>query len=82
MSDHYGVALTDACGGFAALKPPNRMSVSAGIAANLVIQQTGAPKTPWTAAETPYMVHPADALASRRHEAVVFVGPARTGKGK
>ena len=80
MSDHYGVALADACGGFGALKPPNRMSVSDGIAANLVIQQTGAPKTPWTAAETPYMVHPADALASRRHEAVVFVGPARTGK--
>ena len=80
MSDHYGVALSDACMGFEALKPPTRMRVSEGVAANLIIQQPGAPKTPWTASETPYMVHPTDALASRKHEAVVFVGPARTGK--
>ena len=66
--------------GFEALKPPTRMRVSEGVAANLIIQQPGAPKTPWTASETPYMVHPTDALASRKHEAVVFVGPARTGK--
>lgn len=80
MSVHYGIALSDACRGFEALKPPTRMSVSEGVAANLVIQQPGAPKTKWTASETPYMVHPTDALASRKHEAVVFVGPARTGK--
>lgn len=80
MSDHYSVALSDACRGFEALKPPTRMRVSEGVAANLVIQQPGAPKTKWTASETPYMVHPTDALASRKHEAVVFVGPARTGK--
>ncbi len=80
MSDHYGTALADACGGFAALKPPNRMSVSQGAADNLVIQQTGAPKTKWSPEETPYMVHPVDSLASRKHEATVYVGPARTGK--
>lgn len=80
MIDHYSVALADACRGYEALKPPTRMSVSEGVAANLVIQQPGAPKTKWSAAETPYMVHPTDALASRKHEAVVFVGPARTGK--
>lgn len=44
--------------GFEALKPPTRMRVSEGVAANLIIQQPGAPKTPWTASETPYMVHP------------------------
>lgn len=80
MTAHYSTALADACSGYAALKPPTRMTVSQGAAANLVIQQTGAPKTPWSAAETPQLVHPMDSLASRKHEAVVFVGPARTGK--
>ena len=65
MIDHYSVALADACRGYEALKPPTRMSVSEGVAANLVIQQPGAPKTKWSAAETPYMVHPTDSLASR-----------------
>lgn len=80
MSDHYGTALSDACGGYEALKPPTRMTVSQGAAANLEIQQTGAPKTKWKASETPYLVHPMDSLASRLHEATVYVGPARTGK--
>lgn len=78
--DHYSLALSDACAGYQALKPPTRMSVSQGIAANLVIHQPGAPTAAWSPSETPYMVGPADALASRKHEAVVFVGPARTGK--
>ena len=80
MSDQYSAALSDACGGFEALKPPTRMSVSQGAAANLEIQQPGAPKTRWKASETPYLVHPMDSLASRLHEATVYVGPARTGK--
>jgi phage terminase large subunit GpA-like protein len=77
---HYGRALSDACSGFEALRPPNRVSISKGAAANLVIKQTGGSASPWSAEETPYMVEPMDALASRHHEAVVFVGPARTGK--
>lgn len=56
------------------------MTVSQGAAANLIIRQPGAAGGPWSAAETPYMVEPMDTLASRGHEAVVFVGPARTGK--
>lgn len=76
----YGLALSDACSGFAAMKPPNRMTVSQGAAANLVIRQPGSAGGNWDPTETPYMVHPMDALASRKHEAVVFVGPARTGK--
>lgn len=79
-SDHFSLALSDACSGYQALKPPNRVSVSRGAADNLVIKQTGAAGGAWDASETPYMVHPMDALASRQHEAVVFVGPARTGK--
>ena len=79
-SDHFPLALSDACSGYQALKPPNRVSVSRGAKENLVIKQTGAAGGAWDPAETPYMVHPMDSLASRQHEAVVFVGPARTGK--
>ena len=74
------LALSDVCSGFEALRPPNRMRVSEGAAANLVIRQPGAAGGPWSPSETPYMVEPMDMLASRQHEAVIFVGPARTGK--
>ena len=77
---HYGRALSDACSGFEALRPPNRVSISTGAANNLVIKQTGGAAAPWSPNETPYMVEPMDMLASRQHEAVIFVGPARTGK--
>jgi hypothetical protein len=76
----YSVALGDMCMGYSALKPPKRVSVSMGAAENLIIKQPGAAGGPWSGAETPYMIEPMDMLASRRHEAVVFAGPARTGK--
>lgn len=78
--DHYSTALGDVYSGFAALKPPTRVSVSVGAAQNLVIKQPGTSGGPWSPDETPYMIGPMDMLASRQHEAVVFVGPARTGK--
>lgn len=76
----FALALSDICGGFAALKPPNRVSVSTGAKDTLMIKQPGGYSGPWDPEEAPYMVEPMDALASRRHEAEVFVGPARTGK--
>lgn len=79
-SRHFASALEDVLGPYQAFRPPKRMSVSEGAAANLVIKQTGGPATPWSPEETPYMVEPTNMLASRRHEAVIFVGPARTGK--
>jgi len=78
--DPYTVAYSDACSGYAALRSPKRVSVSQGAADTLVIRQTGAAGGNWDATETPYMVEPMDTLASRIHEATVFVGPARTGK--
>lgn len=63
-----------------AFRPPRRVSVSKGAADALVIRQPGGYSGNWSASETPYMVEPMDMLASRRHEAVCFVGPARTGK--
>lgn len=79
-ADHYGRALSDACSGFEALRPPNRVSISQGAQDTLVIKQTGGSAAAWNPSETPYMVEPMDMLASRQHEAGVFVGPARTGK--
>jgi phage terminase large subunit GpA-like protein len=77
---HYAVALGDICAGYPALKPPKRVTVSQGASDNLVIKQPGAAGGPWSGDETPYMTEPMNMLASRRHEALVFVGPARTGK--
>ena len=75
----FAKALEDVFGGWEALKPPKRLTVAQG-AHDLMIQQTGGTTAPWSEAETPYMVEPMNKLASRKHEAVVFVGPARTGK--
>lgn len=80
FDDGFATAIGDMCLGWEALKPPRRISVAQGASEALVIKQPGAPGGPWSAAETPYMVEPMNMLASRKHEAVVFVGPARTGK--
>lgn len=80
FDEGFATALGDMCMGWEALKPPRRISVAQGAGETLVIKQPGAPGGPWSAAETPYMVEPMNMLASRKHEAVTFVGPARTGK--
>lgn len=67
-------------GAFGAFKPPRLVPVSVGAHENLYFNKPGTPPTPWDSSETPYMVEPTDMLSSRRHEAVCFVGPARTGK--
>lgn len=63
-----------------AFRPPRLVRVSEGAGRALVIRQPGGYSGPWSAAETPYMVEPMDILSSRHHEAVCFVGPARSGK--
>lgn len=79
MNDLH-IALADVCKAWPAALPPNRVSVSQGAAANLVIKRPGGASGPWNPLETPYMVEPVDMLGSRRHSAVCFVGPAQTGK--
>jgi len=78
--DHYLNAVEDISSAYHALRPPRRVSVSHGAADALVIKQPGGYVGPWSLSETPYMAEPMDMQASRRHEAVCFVGPARTGK--
>lgn len=63
-----------------AFRPPRRVSVAEGAADTLMIRQPGGYSGAWSAAETPYMIQPMNMLASRKHEALCFVGPARTGK--
>lgn len=73
-------ALADVSSPFAAFRPPRRVTVSKGAQDALFLRQPGGYVGPWSPDETPYMVEPMDMLASKRHEAVCFVGPARTGK--
>lgn len=63
-----------------AFQPPRQITVSQGASEFLMIRQPGGYSGNWSATETPYMVEPMDMLASRRHEAVCFIGPARSGK--
>jgi phage terminase large subunit GpA-like protein len=78
--NHEAIALHDICGGHAAFLPPRRVPVHQGAAEILYFKQPGGVPGLWNPLDTPYMIEPMDMLASRRHEAVCFVGPARTGK--
>jgi phage terminase large subunit GpA-like protein len=63
-----------------AFHAPSLTPVSVAAAETLVINQPGGYSGPWSPDEAPYMVEPMNMMASRHHEAVCFVGPARTGK--
>lgn len=80
MTSAFGSAWPIVQGAADAFRPPRRVSVAEGAQQNLMIVQPGGYTGLWSAAETPYMVEPMNMLASRRHESVVFVGPARSGK--
>jgi len=73
-------AVADCTAAYAAFRPPKRVTVSQGAHESLFLRQPGGYVGPWSHDETPYMSEPMDMMASKRHEAVCFVGPARTGK--
>ena len=73
-------AISDVFSPFSAFNPPRRIPISQGASENLYFKQPGGVPGPWSVHEAAYMREPMDMLASRRHEAVCFVGPARTGK--
>lgn len=62
----------------AALSPPARITVSEAATRRKV--NDGGHWTAWNNSVAPYLVEPMDATLSRKAEAVVFVGPARSGK--
>lgn len=61
------------------IRPPRRIRVSEGARVLQVANAAGAAGG-WDPDTTPYMVEPLDTTGSRHYEAVVFVGPARSGK--
>lgn len=58
------------------IRPPRRQKVSQ--AANEHLYLSDAQR--WDPGAAPYMIRPMDETASRHHDVVCFVGPARTGK--
>ena len=64
------------------IRPPRRMSVSDSASQFMTIYRPGGYSGLWSSGQTPYMVAPMDRLTDRSVEAVIFVGPARTGKSQ
>lgn len=65
---------------FEAMRPSENLSVTEWAEKYHIIRQAGSHNGPWSRAKTPYLVEPQDILTSLDHEAMIFVGPARTGK--
>lgn len=61
------------------IKPPDRTPLSIAATELLYVDQSGS-MVPWDAELTPYIKEPMDCLKSRRYDAVIYAGPARTGK--
>jgi phage terminase large subunit GpA-like protein len=62
------------------IKPPRRVRVSTAAAEKMMVVDGGGKISKYSPELTPYIVKAMDCLASRKYDAVVFVGPARTGK--
>lgn len=62
------------------IKAPRRMPVAEAVAKYMRVPTSGGNSVPWDPMVAPYVLEPMNCLASREYDAVVFVGPARTGK--
>lgn len=65
---------------FEAMRPRDDVSVTEAAEKYHIIRQPGSHNGPWSRRKTPYLVEFQDTFTSLEHEAVIFVGPARTGK--
>lgn len=63
-----------------AVRPPERLSVAEAAEKYRWLNNPGSYVGPFKNDKTPYMVGPQDVLQSLDHEAMIFVGPAQTGK--
>lgn len=61
-------------------RPPNRMPVAEAVQKYMMVPRDAGNALEWEPDLTPYIIEPMNCLASREYDAVVFVGPARTGK--
>lgn len=62
------------------LRAPRRMPVAEAVAKYMRVPMGAGNSVPWDPLVAPYVIEPMNCLASREYDAVVFVGPARTGK--
>ncbi len=62
------------------IRPPRRIRASQAAAEVMKVVGGDGTVRDWSPDATPYMVEPLDCMGSRRYDAVIFVGPARTGK--
>ncbi|WP_211232672.1 phage terminase large subunit family protein [Marinobacterium litorale] len=62
------------------IKSPRRIKPSAAASEKMKVVDGGGKIDDYRPELTPYMIRPMDCLASRKYDAVVFIGPARTGK--
>ena len=62
------------------LRAPRRMLVAVAVAQYMRVPMGAGNSVPWDPLVAPYVIEPMNCLASREYDAVIFVGPARTGK--
>lgn len=62
------------------LRAPRRMRVADAVAQYMRVPMGAGNSVPWDPLVAPYVIEPRNCLASREYDAVIFVGPARTGK--
>ncbi|EPR0583670.1 phage terminase large subunit family protein [Escherichia coli] len=62
------------------LRAPRRMRVANAVAQYMRVPMGAGNSVPWDPLVAPYVIEPMNCLASREYDAVIFVGPARTGK--
>lgn len=62
------------------VKAPRRMKVSEAVSEYMRVPVGGGNSVRWDKNTAPYIIEPMNCLNSREYDAVIFVGPARTGK--
>jgi len=62
------------------IRPPERISVVEASKRYVNVRTASGGVAPWDPDLTPYMIEPMNCLSSRDYDAVVFVGPAQSGK--
>ncbi|HEB3693429.1 TPA: phage terminase large subunit family protein [Escherichia coli] len=62
------------------LRAPRLMRVADAVAQYMRVPMGAGNSVPWDPLVAPYVIEPMNCLASREYDAVIFVGPARTGK--
>lgn len=62
------------------IRAPRRMPVADAVAQFMRVPVGAGNSVPWDPLVAPYVVEPMNSLSSREYDAVIFVGPARTGK--